>query len=260
MKANEPVLNIAKVIESSMGLAYQTNRIEEFSRHLGEAVLTLGYPDFESFNKKIIISGGKLSSEEKKVLAAHLTVSETYFFREKPAITMFCKTIIPELIKKKNGEIIRIWSAGCSSGEEPYTLAMIIKELFPALPKDSFKILGTDINPNVLTKARNGLYTPWSFREIPDLYVNKYFNKIGDNYQITDSLRDLVKFEHLNLADDIFPGELPGEPSIDIIFCRNVLMYLNHELIKKISQRFYNILNESGWLITSQVELNDAFF
>jgi chemotaxis protein methyltransferase CheR len=260
MKAEEQVLNIAKVIESSMGLAFQTNRIDEFSRHLKEAVQTLGYSDFESFFKKITISGGKLTSEEKKVLAAHLTVSETYFFREKPAITMFCKTIIPELIRKKNGEVIRIWSAGCSSGEEPYTLAMIIKELFPNFPKGHIKILGTDINPNVLTKAKNGLYTSWSFREIPDTYVNKYFKKIGDNYQISDSIKELVRFEHLNLADDIFPGESPGEPNIDIIFCRNVLMYLNHDLIKKISQRYFNILNEEGWLITSQVELNDIFF
>ncbi len=260
MKCEGSIHNLAKLIESSMGLAYQANRVEEFSRHLREAVQTLGYADIDSFNSKVTLFGGKFTPDERKVLASHLTVNETYFFREKPAINMFCKTIIPELIKKKKGDVIRIWSAGCSSGEEPYTLAMILLEMFPYIPKGSVKIVGTDLNPNVIAKAKKGLYTPWSFREIPENYIKKFFLKIGDNYQISDSVKELVQFEYLNLAVDSFPGEDPEEKYLDVIFCRNVLMYLNQELIKNISQRFFNILNEGGWLITSQVELNDTFF
>ncbi|OJV18785.1 MAG: hypothetical protein BGO30_03140 [Bacteroidetes bacterium 41-46] len=251
---------VAKIVEDSMGLTFLNSRMDEFSRHLSEAVKTMGFNDIDSFYSKVLSSGNKFSPDEKRVLAAHLTVSETYFFRERPAMSMFIKIIMPELIKNKHGKKIKIWSAGCSSGEEPYTLSMLINENFPFLNSDSYSITATDINPNVLTKAKNGLYTAWSFREAPELYIKKYFTKIGENYQISQKIKDSVNFEFLNLASDRYPGELPGEDCMDIIFCRNVLMYFNHGMIKQIAQRFYNVLSHKGWFIASQVELNDDFF
>ncbi|MDD2490572.1 MAG: CDC27 family protein [Bacteroidales bacterium] len=252
--------NIAKLIESSMGLTFQPNRFSEYTKQLNSVIKTLGYDNLDAFYAKISRSNNSLSLDEKKIIATHLTVSETYFFREAPAISMFKNKIIPEIIRKKNGSLITIWCAGCSSGEEPYTLSMILKENFPQLSSENYKIIATDINPNVLEKAKNGIYTQWSFREMPDKYLKKYFVKEGNNYKISDRIKNSVIFEFLNLASDPFPGESLKDEPIDIIFCRNVLMYLNHEIIKKIAQRFYNILNDSGWFIPSQVELNDEFF
>lgn len=258
MLAHSTELNIANIIKKELGLTFKGQKIEEYSKRILDAAVTLGYNDLSSFLSKVITNESKFTREEKRVLAAHLTVSETYFFREKPAISMLIKTIIPQLIKKK--EKIRIWSAGCSSGEEPYTIAIILQEHFPQLSLKDFQILATDINPTVLEKAEKGLYTPWSFREIPEMYVKKYFTKKGTLFQISDKIKECVKFDYLNLAADIFPGEAPGSPHIDIILCRNVLMYLNQDLIKQISKRFKNILKSEGWFIPSQVELNDDFF
>ncbi|GAB1373787.1 protein-glutamate O-methyltransferase CheR [Bacteroidales bacterium] len=257
---NTKIKNIAGIIEDSLGLSLKEKKFEEYSKNLREAAITLGFEGIESFSEKVAASGNKLSSEEKRVLAAYLTVSETYFFREKPAMSMFISTILPQLIKNKREDKIRIWSAGCSSGEEPYTIAIIINEHFPQLRKNDFEIIATDINPNVITKARNGLYTPWSFREIPDLYTKKYFTKEGDNFRISDKIKECVKFDILNLVSDIYPGESDVCQKLDTIFCRNVLMYLNHNHIKNISKRFHKILKDDGWFITSQVELNDELF
>ena len=174
---NNKITSITGIIEETLGLSLKEKKFEEYSKNLREAAITLGFEDVESFSEKVSASGNKLSSEEKRVLAAYLTVSETYFFREKPAMSMFISTILPQLIKNKREDKIRIWSAGCSSGEEPYTIAIIINEHFPQLRKNDFEIIATDINPNVITKARNGLYTPWSFREIPDLYTKNILQK-----------------------------------------------------------------------------------
>ena len=257
---NNKITSITGIIEETLGLSLKEKKFEEYSKNLREAAITLGFEDIESFSEKVSASGNKLSSEEKRVLAAYLTVSETYFFREKPAMSMFISTILPQLIKNKREDKIRIWSAGCSSGEEPYTIAIIINEHFPQLRKNDFEIIATDINPNVITKARNGLYTPWSFREIPDLYTKKYFTKEGENFRISDKIKECVKFDILNLVSDMYPGESDGYQNLDIIFCRNVLMYLNHNHIKNISKRFHKILKDDGWFISSQVELNDELF
>ena len=197
-----------------------------------------------------------------KVLSSHLTIGETYFFREKPAMSLFIKMIMPEVIRKAENEkrAIKIWSAGCSSGEEPYSLAIIIKENFPELNPSDFTIMATDISPKAINKAISGIYTEWSFRETPDNIRKKYFLNNNGTWCISPDIKRLVNFTYLNLAKDSYTSQLAGAANADIIFCRNVLMYLSPGIIKTAAENFYNCLNDGGWFITSQVELNDEYF
>lgn len=200
--------------------------------------------------------------KELELLASHLMVGETYFFREKAGLEVFQTQIIPELIKERQGkdQYLRIWCAGCCTGEEPYTLAMILKEIIPDLDNWSITLLATDINRNFLKKARTGVYTSWSFRETQQTAINRYFSKVGQHWQINSEIKEMVSFEFLNLAEDQYPSAKSNTENMDVIFCRNVLMYFTPHQIRQVASRFHQSLTENGWLLTSAVEMNDDFF
>lgn len=208
------------------------------------------------------LSSTPLSNADSASLAKHLTIGETYFFREKPALDLFSEKIIPELIEQRKGknQRIRIWSAGCSSGEEPYTLAIMLKEMLPHLDHWKIDLIATDLNLAAIQKALGGRYTPWSFRETPAHIKDKYFVQKGNLFEISDEIKKMVQFSTLNLITARFPAPENNTNQLDVIFCRNVLMYLKPENIKAIIARFHESLIEGGWFITSQVELNDAYF
>jgi len=130
----------------------------------------------------------------------------------------------------------------------------------PELDKWDISILATDINPRFLEKARLGIYSNWSFRETPTDIKAKYFQKVGDHWQICAEIRSMVVFNQLNLVEDSYPSRQNMTLNMDVIFCRNVLMYFSNDLILQVGNRFFNSLNPSGWLITSSVELNDELF
>lgn len=203
-----------------------------------------------------------IPDEEMKVLTKHLTIGETYFFREKVALDLFQKKIIPEIISQRSGnsKYIRIWSAGCSSGEEPYSIAMLLKEMIPDIQNWNITILATDLNDAAIQKATTGIYTPWSFRETSIELQDKYFVKEGKSFRIVPEIKQMVTFSRLNLVSDHYPSISNNTNDMDVIFCRNVLMYFAPATICEISQRFHMALKNNGWLITSQVELNDTYF
>jgi chemotaxis protein methyltransferase CheR len=210
------------------------------------------------------ISQTKIPSKELEILANHLTIGETYFFREKIALNLLQDKIIPAIkdAQKENGDnkSLKIWSAGCSSGEEPYSIAILLKEILPDLGDWDIQILATDINTVALEKAREGKYTAWSFRDTPENIKKKYFIENGKTFELKPEIRKMVNFSRLNLASDVFPSETSGFSDLDVIFCRNVLMYFSPEVIKNISEKFYQTLKKEAWFITSQVELNDQYF
>ena len=177
-------------------------------------------------------------------------------------MSLFVKKIMPEIIQKaeKENRGIKIWSAGCSSGEEPYSIAILIKEHFPELNPSKFTIMATDISPKAINKAISGNYTEWSFRETSDSIRKKYFQNVNGSWNISPEIKRMVNFTYLNLAKNSFSSQLIGAVNVDVIFCRNVLMYLSPDIIKKAAENFHNSLNDGGWFITSQVELNDEYF
>ncbi|GAB1473090.1 hypothetical protein MASR2M69_05310 [Bacteroidota bacterium] len=248
---------VAGIIENEFGLYFPQNRYENLKRALsGVAGLIYGTED-SSLIIKDILQNGSIPENISEPLISSLTITETYFFREAPSISLFVNKIIPE-IKERDGEY-RIWSAGCSSGEEPYTLAMLLRENLNSTQLEKVKILATDVNHNALEKAANGIYTDWSFRETPGILKEKYFKHSHGKWIIESKIKKMVEFATLNLARD-FSNEKIGYKGFDLIFCRNVLMYFSPVVIKNITTKFSGLLPENGWLVVSQVELNDDYF
>lgn len=252
---------ISKKIAEILGLCFQSSHFHDMERRLKSAANELGIDNSIS-GLKHWLSKSSFNNSEINVLSAHLTVGETYFFREKGGLELLKLEIIPNLIKLRQGaeKEIRIWSAGCSSGEEPYTIAMILKEYFPELTDWDITILATDISPVAIQKALHGEYTEWSFRETDVALKNKYFLRSGKNWKILPEIKKMVTFSYLNLSRNSYPSTLTNTGEMDVIFCRNVLMYFTPEVISEVSHRLYNSISGYGWLITSQVELNDIYF
>ncbi len=182
-----------------------------------------------------------------------LTTNETYFFREDFQLKTFTQEVIPELIsfKESRGDKnLRIWSAGCSSGEEPYTLAMLLLEN-PLLTGWSIEIIGTDISQRVLKIAREGLYGQNSFRATDEKYLKQYFVPEGQKWQISSKVKDLVSISHLNFFDKNRVALL-GE--MDAIFCRNVIIYFDLEAKKRVIRTLHDRLRPGGYLLLGHSE------
>jgi len=189
--------------------------------------------------------------EEIALLIDTITIHETYFFRENRQLDTFMGEVIPELSERqKRTKRIRIWSAGCSTGEEPYTLSMLFLE--NRLFRDfSVEIYATDISRAALTHARQGIYQNPSFRAIDPYFQKTYFTKEESGLRISDQVKKSVVFLHLNLYDYERWGLLP---EMDAIFCRNVMIYFDAPAKKRVIGSFYNKLKEGGFLLLGHSE------
>ena len=182
-----------------------------------------------------------------------LTINETYFFREDQHFNILTGRLVPELLKGKNPrKKIKILSAGCSTGEEPYTVAMALLEKYGAAAQDIFSIMAVDIDTDVIRTAKQGVFGKKSFRKFDGELKKKYFQPVGGNeYKISDSVKEMVKFQNFNLLSDLFPKDLQG---MDIIFYRNVSIYFESDTQRNIFQGLSRILNDKGHLIVSSTE------
>ena len=182
-----------------------------------------------------------------------ITTNETYFYREKYQLEALSEEILPALAREKMcTKKLRIWSAGCSTGEEPFTLAIIVKE--SGLFDDSWRvdIIGTDISQRVLRTARKAVYSQSSFRAIDDGFVERYFTRTPEGkYSIDESIKSMVHFGHLNLMDEKMMG-LIGE--CDVIMCRNVIIYFDVNAKAKVVNSFYRKLVPKGYLLLGHSE------
>lgn len=196
------------------------------------------------------------SNQEWQNLVILLTNIETYFFRDQEQFLLLRNHILPELIERKqNSKTIRICSAGCSSGEEPYSLAILLKELLPDLEQWNLMILGIDINQEALQKAKKGIYRPWSFRRVDREIVQRYFRLTNNHYHLTASIKQMVKFQSLNLVKELFASPDSELRQLDLIVCRNVFIYFESSAIARVLNKFYNALQPLGYLITGHTEL-----
>jgi len=191
--------------------------------------------------------------QELSAIMDILTTNETYFFREEFQLNAFSGEILPELRQKKEkrgDRTLRIWSAGCSTGEEPYTIAMLIIEsgFFRGW---KVEIVGTDISHRVLQHARKGVYGASSFRTTEEGRIRRFFQEQDGLYRISDEVRSLVSISHLNLLDEnrmILLGKM------DVIFCRNVIIYFDQVAKKRVVESFYRSLREGGYLLLGHSE------
>lgn len=182
-----------------------------------------------------------------------LTTNETYFFREAFQLRAFTDEVIPELLQRKSSggsRILRIWSAGCSTGEEAYTIAMLLHGV-PELHGWKIEIIGTDISQRVLQHARRAVYGKSAFRTTDEKYVKRFFVEQDDGLKVCDEIRDLVSISHLNLFDS---NRMVMLGKMDLIFCRNVIIYFDLAAKKRVVESFFTSLLEGGYLLLGHSE------
>ncbi len=194
------------------------------------------------------------SASELSELLNLLTTTETYFFRNTPQLRSFREEILPAILQRKEDageQHLYLWSAGCSSGEEPYTLALILLDTISDLSRWKISIIGTDINTQMLVKAREDLYTARSLRETSSQYISKYFQAEGDHYRIVERVKRMVNFRFGNLINRQDASLIQN---VDCIFCRSVLIYFNIESRKTALNIFYDALARHGYLLLGHSE------
>jgi chemotaxis protein methyltransferase CheR len=185
-----------------------------------------------------------------EALAGGLTVGETHFFRVAPQIEALRRIVLPDVIARcGERRRLRLWSAGCSTGEEPYTLAILLRELLPAPEAWDIQLLATDINAAALEVARRGHYGEWSFRGTPEEVRQRYFVPEGKGWRLVEQVRRMVRFAHLNLAMHAYPSPGPGEADLDVILCRNVTIYFSPTAAQRLYRGFAGALAPGGWLV-----------
>lgn len=208
----------------------------------------------KSFSEYIEYLKSNTAKNEWEELINEMTVPETYFFRDVNQCNALKNYILPALIKSKKEKEIRIWSAGCSTGEEVYTIAIIIARSIPDFKLWNIKLIGTDINQKSIEKAKKGIYTKNSFRGVNEEIIEGYFNKTGQGWKIKELVRSQVQLGRFNLKLDdscLFPYKYSG---FDVIFCRNVFIYFEKKMIQNILKGFYNSLLPNGYLILGHSE------
>ena len=248
-------------LDAELGLHFPKPRWMDLERGIRAASDELGFDDPAECAEWLV--SARLTKPQLETLAAHLTTGETYFFRD-PAIFDFLAThVLPELIRARRdtGRQIRIWSAGCCTGEEPYSIAMTLARLLPDIADWRITILATDVNPRFLKKATAGRYGEWSFRGTPEAGSAPYFHRMQDGTsEISLPLRRMITFATLNLAEDVYPSLINNTNAMDVIFCRNVLMYFSRAHAMKVAAKLHASLMDGGWLFPSPAEVSMDVF
>ena len=253
--SNLLIAKFSDFVAGHFGLHFPPERHADLQRGIRAAAEEFGYDDDADCVKWLM--SAPLTKLQIEVLAGNLTVGETYFFREKKSFEALEREILPKLIHaRRNGDRrLRLWSAACCTGEEAYSLAILLHRLLPDLRDWNVTILATDVNPRFLHKASQALFGKWSFRDAPGWLRDNYFTTAGENQcAILPEIRRMVTFEHLNLVQDIYPSLFNDTNAMDIIFCRNVLMYFVPEQAQRVVKNLHHCLVEGGWLILSATE------
>lgn len=196
-------------------------------------------------------------------LVSALTVGETYFFRNTSHFDALAKSILPEILAARvnSSRRLRIWSAGCATGEEPYSIAMLLRELVPQPESWNLSILATDLNRESLAQAQRGVYGAWSFRGVDKALQDKYFHaRTEKQYVLDETIKRMVTFDYLNLVGDAYPSLLNNTNAMDVILCRNVTIYFSEDVTRQVVKRFHQCLIDGGWFIPGPSEPNLLFY
>jgi chemotaxis protein methyltransferase CheR len=234
-----------------LGLYFEDSKLDFLADVLRKRMEETGCNLFSAYRQRI--SSFAEEPRETCALAEHLTVGETYFFRYAEHFRVFAEVVLPGRIQARgNDRRLRILSAGCASGEEPYSLAILIRERFPELASWDIEILGFDVNPAVVRKAKGARYSPWSLRETPRDLQSKYFRGRGSDFQLDEGVRSGVQFEERNLVEDDL--SFWRRDRFDAVFCRNVTMYFTMEVARSVVARIARSLAPGGFFFLGHAE------
>ncbi len=262
--ADTQLSQLSNLVARHLGLHFPPDRWLDLERGVCAATQQYGQhdkhglPDLDRYVRELLLPAGTQKHLEE--LASHLTIGETYFFREPRSLEVFEQQIVPELIQKPSDKEIKIWSAGCATGEEPYSIAIMLSRLMAGLEKWPVEILATDLNVQSLQKAAEGIYGEWSFRGMPPSIRNSNFQAVEKNrWALSPAIKQMVSLAQFNLVDDFRPPSRTAD-GFDVIFCRNVLMYFTPSALRKVIRQLYDTLAGDGWLIVSPTETSHELF
>lgn len=244
--------DLREFVSDELGLNFPPARTADLRRGLIAAARELGLANVTELALWLRSASNPARSA---LLARHLTVGETYFFRHRSLFDATEERILPELIRTKTsaGKRLRLWSAACCTGEEAYSLAIAVYRALPDLSDWDVSILGTDLNTRFLQKAEQGVFGAWSFRETPPAFRERYFSRgAGSQWEIRPEIRRMVTFAQINLADEL-PTNSPLRGT-DVILCRNTLIYFTPAQAMRLIARLASCLPEGGWLMTAPSE------
>jgi chemotaxis protein methyltransferase CheR len=248
---NEQFAVITKLLSELAGLAFEQSRRESIGYSISERMRATGCKDVGDYLHLLFAAD---ANDERQALLDEVTIPETHFFRNPPQIRALRTHVLPDLLREASTtKRLRIWSAGCSTGEEPYTLAMLIRQLVPPQSDWDIKIIATDISARALTAAREAKYAERSFVMTEPLDRQRFFYLDADSgaFVVRDDVRELVEFRHHNLVTEV-PPVAPGE--VDIVLCRNVTIYFDRKTTKRLMQRFHSCLRDGGYLFLGHAE------
>lgn len=236
--------NIRDYIYSESGIHFSESNRSILESRLKERLRTLDSETPVTYLEKI-----KKDKDETKFFLDAITTNLTRFFRNQAHYDTFINHVIPDLIERKNAvgnRRIRIWSAGCSTGEEPYTNAMVLNEYLP--PGWNIEVIASDLSLKSLLKAKEGFYQASRVSGVPEIYLAKYFEKKDDGYQVKENIRNLVTFDYHNLKFE------SSHKNLDIVFCRNVLIYFDEAAQKNVINHFWNAMALHSYLFIGHSE------
>ncbi|MCT4662867.1 MAG: protein-glutamate O-methyltransferase CheR [Tissierellales bacterium] len=251
MLTNKEFLEISQFVKLNYGINLTEKKRALVAARLENYIVEKSYDSFSSYMNAV---RSDESGNLMKEFLNRITTNHSYFWREKEHFEYFRNEVLPYLKKVKKDRDLRIWSAGCSSGQEAYTLAMIIDDFFgKEKTLWNTQILATDISDKVLAVARTGSYKKDDVMEVPNYYYKKYFDKLtSTEVNITNKLKDEVLFRRLNLLSDY-----RFKKNFDVIFCRNVMIYFDFQTKHEIMKKFYNVLDSGGHLFIGHSESID---
>ena len=257
----EDFIKFRNLIYDKAGLFFETKKIYFVKKRLEKRLEDLGLGDVMEYYHQLKFSD-KLGTELQNLINL-LTTNETYFFREDNQLEVFADICLPEVVQRKRdgrNRKLTIWSAGCSTGEEPYTLAIRLLEKIPDLAQWELKLLATDIDTQVLRTAQEAVYSERSVRNVPPELLKKHFLVSPEGARLRIHVKKMVQFEHLNLFDS---ARMRRIREVDFIFCRNVLIYFADTSRKAVVANFYDSLNPGGYIYLGHSEsvsrINTAF-
>ncbi len=245
----EEFKKFAKLIYEESGIFLKDTKLTLLSNRLRKRLQALNLDSYSDYYEHI----NSLSDRSKEIeqLIDVVSTNETYFFRNERQFEALSKHCLPELAKKKTEKKLRIWSAGCSTGEEPYTIAICVLEIMHLFPGWEIEIIATDVAPSVLEFARKGEYSGRRIEKVAPDILEKYFiqdKEYPEVYHIKENVKKLVTFYYLNLFKNPYPRNL------DVIFCRNVMIYFDREYQKKLVAGFASVLMKDGFLFIGHSE------